>query len=67
MSDKQEMIKRMLELQKMFIEYEHTHGLDPEDYFAPKPDHPLANYRAEYAELATKVVDAAHEQVGSHR
>jgi len=67
MSDKQDLIKRMLELQKKFIAYEHENGLDPFDYYTPKPGHPLENYRQEYQELATKVLDLAHAEVGSRR
>ena len=67
MSDKQQMIKRMLELQKKFIDYEHQNGLDPFDYYTPKPGHPLEGFRAEYQDLANKVVEAAHTEVGSRR
>jgi hypothetical protein len=67
MSEKQDLIKRMLELQKKFIDYEHEHGLEMKDYYTPQPGHPLEGYRQEYAELATKVVDLAHSEAGSHR
>lgn len=67
MSEKQDLIKRMLELQKKFIDYEHENGLDPFDYYTPQPGHPLENYRKEYQDLANKIVDLAHEEVGSHR
>ncbi len=65
MSSKKEMIQKMLEMQKKFIEYEHENGIDPKDYFAPDDDHPLAGYRQEYRDLAMAVVEAAHEEVGS--
>ncbi|NIP72125.1 MAG: hypothetical protein GWO16_03430 [Gammaproteobacteria bacterium] len=67
MSEKQDLIKRMLELQKKFIEYEHENGLSPFDYYTPQPGHPLEGYRKEYRELANKVVDLAQEDVGSNR
>ncbi len=67
MSEKQKIIKRMLELQKKFISYEHASGLDPAEYFDTPQGHPLENYRQEYAELAAKVIDLAHEEKGSHR
>ena len=67
MSDKQELIKQMLELQRKFIEYEHKNGVDPKDYYAPQPGNPLSGFRQEYAELATKLVDMAHAEKGSHR
>ena len=67
MSDKQEMIKKMLEMQKKFIEYEQKNGVTQEEYFTAGEGHVLHNYRQEYMDLANKVVDAAHEEKGSHR
>ena len=67
MSEKQEMIKKMLEMQKKFIEYEHQHGVTQEEYFTAGEGHELHNYRQEYMDLANKLVDAAHEEKGSHR
>jgi len=67
MSDKAEMIKKMLEMQKKFIEYEQKHGLEPKDYYAPESGHELDGFRQEYRDLAMKVVDAAHEDKGSSR
>jgi hypothetical protein len=67
MSEKQDLIKRMLELQEKFIDYEHKNGLAPFDYYTPQPGHPLEGYRQEYQELADKVVDLAHTEAGSHR
>jgi len=57
----------MLELQKMFINYEHKNGLDPHDYYTPDAKHPLAGFRGEYYNLAKDLVDLAHAEVGSHR
>ena len=67
MSDKQEMIKQMLEMQKKFIEYEHKQGVSMEEYFTPTDDSQLKGYRQDYRDLAMKVVDAAHAEKGSHR
>ena len=69
MSDKQKLIKEMLEMQKKFTEYERKNGVDAVDYFtdAAGASHPLNNYRQKYAELATKVVDMAHKEKGSQR
>ncbi len=67
MSEKQDLIKRMLELQKKFIEFEHNNGIDGYDYYTPGSGHELDGYRQEYAELATKVVDLAHAEAGSAR
>ena len=67
MSEKQEMIKKMIEMQKKFIAYEHAHGVSQEEYFTAGEGHELHNYRQEYSDLAMKLVDMAHEEKGSHR
>ena len=67
MSEKQEIIKKMIEMQKRFIDYEHANGVDPKDYFFPAEDHELNGYRQQYQDLATRLVDIAHEEKGSHR
>jgi len=64
--EKQELIDKMLDMQKQFIEYEHKHGITGKDYWASQ-DGLLANYRAEYMDMANRVVDIAHEIVGSSR
>ncbi len=56
----------MIGMQKQFIEYEHQHGMSGKDYWASS-EGLLATYRQEYAEMATRVVDIAHEVVGSYR
>ena len=37
------------------------------DYFAPEGGHPLSGFRESYADLATQLVDLAHEEKGSKR
>jgi hypothetical protein len=64
--EKQELIDKMLEMQKQFIEYEHEHGVTGKDYWAAT-DGLLVNYRQEYLDMANRVVDIAHEIVGSSR
>jgi len=64
--EKQELIDKMLEMQKQFIEYEHENGVTGKDYWASQ-DGLLANYRQEYMDMANRVVDIAHEIVGSSR
>lgn len=64
--EKQELIDKMLEMQKQFIEYEHEHGVTGKDYWA-STDGLLADYRQEYMDMANRVVDIAHEIVGSSR
>lgn len=67
MSEKQEIIRKMLELQKKFIEYEHANGVNPADYFHPGEGHALDGYRQQYQALANRLVDMAHEEKGSKR
>ena len=67
MSAKADKIKRMLELQKKFIEFEHENGVNGFDYYTPGSGHPLDGYRKEYMDLANEVVDMAHGEAGSHR
>ncbi|TVQ92029.1 MAG: hypothetical protein EA400_04215 [Chromatiaceae bacterium] len=64
--EKQELIDKMLEMQKQFIAYEHEHGVSGKDYWASK-EGLLADYRQEYMDMANRVVDIAHEIVGSNR
>lgn len=64
--EKQALIDKMLDMQKQFIAFEHEHGVTGKDYWASQ-DGLLANYRHEYAEMATRVVDLAHEIFGSSR
>jgi hypothetical protein len=67
MSEKQELIKKMLEMQRKFIDYEHKNGVSMGEYYTAPEGHPLHNYREEYGEMAKKVVDQAHEEKGSRR
>nr|AFI78490.1 hypothetical protein ws156A7_0011 [uncultured bacterium ws156A7] len=67
MSEKQELIRKMLKMQKKFIAYERENGVEPRDYWAGEKDHPLTGYKEEYADLATRVVDLAHTEKGSKR
>jgi hypothetical protein len=64
--EKQELIEKMLGMQKQFIEYEHEHGVSGKDYWAAT-DGLLVNYRQDYLDMANRVVDIAHEIVGSSR
>lgn len=64
--EKQDLINKMLEMQKKFIDLEHENGVSGKDYWA-SADGLLANYRQEYQEMATRVVDLAHQIVGSSR
>jgi len=67
MSDKQEIIKKMLEMQHRFIEMERNGEFTAEEYYDSDGESELARYKRTYDELATQVVDLAHEEKGSHR
>jgi len=67
MGEKQDLIAKMLEMQKKFMDYEQANGVEMEDYFAAEEGHLLKGYRQEYMEMANKLVDMAHEEKGSHR
>lgn len=67
MNEKQQLIKQMLEMQRKFIEYAHTHGVAPEELYVTSEGHPLHGYRKQYADLAMKLVSMAHEEKGSRR
>jgi hypothetical protein len=67
MSEKQEIIKQMLKLQSQFIELEQSGKFSAEEYYDSEGDSELAKNKRAYDELATKLVDLAHEEKGSHR
>ena len=64
--EKQNLINQMLEMQKQFIDYEHENGLSGTAYWASQ-DGLLVDYRQKYMDMANRVVDLAHEIVGSRR
>jgi hypothetical protein len=64
--EKQDLINKMLEMQKQFVDYEHQNGISGKDYWASE-EGLLANYRQEYMDMANRVVDLAHQIVGSSR
>ncbi len=67
MSNKQEIIKQMLEMQRRFIEIEQNGEFSIEDYYDSEGDSELAQFKRSYDELATQLVDLAHAEKGSHR
>lgn len=64
--EKQELIDKMLEMQKQFIEHEQEHGISGKDYWA-STEGLLVDYRLQYMDMANRVVDLAHQIVGSTR
>jgi len=67
MSEKAKLIAEMLEMQKMFQEYETKNGVDSAEYFAAEEGHPLFGYAEKYQDLANKVDEMAHTDKGSTR
>ena len=67
MSEKQEIIKQMMEMQRRFIELEQNGEFSAEEYYDSEGESELAQYKRSFDELATKLVDLAHEEKGSHR
>ena len=67
MSDKQKIIKQMLEMQRRFIDIEQKGEFSIEDYYDSEGDSELAKFKRTYDELATQLVDLAHSEKGSHR
>ena len=65
MSSKQEKIQKLLEMQRKFIEFEQTGKLTAESYWLPEKGSELEGFKDEYSKVAMKVVDDAHEEVGS--
>ena len=62
--ERQQLIEKMLEMQKKFMEIEHEKGISGKDYWASK-EGLLATYRKDYRDTAMRVVDLAHQIVGS--
>ena len=54
-------------MQKDFTAKEQHDGIDPKHYFVPESGHPLSGFRETYADIATQVVNLAHEEKGSKR
>ena len=67
MSEKQEIIKQIMELQREFIDLEQNGKFSAEQYYDNEGDSKLAINNRKHEELATKLVDLAHAEKGSHR
>ena len=67
MSEKQEIIKQMMEMQRRFIEIEQAGEFSAEEYYDTEGESELAKFKRAYDELAIKLVDMAHDEKGSHR
>ncbi len=67
MSEKQEIINQMIEMQRRFIELEQKGEFSTEQYYDNEGESELAKYKRTYDELAIKLVDMAHAEKGSQR
>jgi hypothetical protein len=56
-----------MEMQRRFIELEQNGEFSAEEYYDSEGESELAQYKRSFDELATKLVDLAHEEKGSHR
>ena len=67
MTEKQKIIKQMLDMQREFIKLEQKGKFKADEYYDSDGDSELALYKNKYNELAIRLVDLAHEEKGSHR
>ncbi len=67
MSEKQEIIKQMMDMQHKFIELERNGEFSAEEYYDSDGDNELALHKRSFEELARRLIDLAHEEKGSHR
>ena len=65
--DKQDKIKKLLEMQKKFIALDREQGVEASEYFAPDDDSEISGFREEYRDLAMDIVDIAHKEKGSKK
>lgn len=67
MTEKQEIIKQMLDMQQKFIKLERNGDFKIDEYYDTEGDSELARYKSKYNELSIRLVDLAHAEIGSHR
>lgn len=67
MSEKQEIIRQMMEMQHKFIEIEQRGDFSAEEYYDADGETELSRFKRSYDEMATRLVDLAHAEKGSHR
>jgi len=64
-AEREKLMAEMIEMQKQFIAHEQANGITGKDYYFSQ-DGLLKDYRQQYMEKAMRVVDLAHQIVGSH-
>ncbi|MCY4050781.1 MAG: hypothetical protein OXE41_04790 [Gammaproteobacteria bacterium] len=67
MSEKQKLIKELIQMQKKFMRIEKSNGIDFENYYAANCGNELSEYQDKYNALANRLVDLAHIEKGSNR
>jgi len=67
MADRNTLIKELIAMQKKFIEDEHKNGFNAQQYFTPESGTVLDGYRDTFRDKSMELVDAAHDDKGSHR
>ncbi len=67
MSNRTELVTKMMAMQREFIKYtsELEGDFEMADYYTTDENHPLFNFREKYDALAMEVVNAAHAERGS--
>jgi hypothetical protein len=64
MTERSKIIQKMLKMQREFIKLEQNGEFSAAEYYS---DEGLGEYKKQYDELASKLVDLAHAEKGSHR
>jgi hypothetical protein len=64
-AEREKLMAEMIEMQKEFVAYEQANGISGKDYYYSQ-EGLLKDYRQAYMEKAMRVVDLAHQIVGSH-
>ena len=64
---KQDKIRKLLEMQKAFIDVEHQGKFSMREYFSDDEKLKLSRHRKNYMKLAMEVVADAHKEVGSRQ
>ena len=64
-AEREKLMAEMIEMQKECVAFEQANGVSCKDYYYSQ-DGLLKDYRQVYMEKAMRVVDLAHQIVGSH-
>ncbi len=68
LSEKQQLIAKIIKLQKTFMQKQRESGVSAQEYYSPEEDDDaLSKYHEEHEKLATRLVDLAHQEQGTSR